>query len=55
MTKFKVGDMVTDGKGEFYTITKVRFDVDGKPIYHGGYNLGYVLLRDNEVSLYQAK
>ena len=52
-TKFKIGDKVKDGGGYKYTISKVRFDVDGRPIYHGDYDNGlrYLLFRDIEISL----
>ena len=52
-TKFKIGDKVKDGVGYKYTISKVRFDVDGRPIYHGDYDNGlrYLLFRDIEISL----
>jgi hypothetical protein len=50
---FNVGDVVADIHGEVFTITKVRFDVDGTPIYTGTYNNGenYMLLRNQEISL----
>jgi len=52
-TKFKVGDNVVDGGGYKYTISKVRFDVDGRPIYHGEYDSGlrYMLFRGIEIRL----
>ena len=50
-TKFSIGDYVRDVHNDSYRIIKIRFDVDGKPIYHGTSDYSYLLFRDEELSL----
>jgi len=57
-TKFSIGDYVRDVHNDAYRIIKIRFDVDGKSIYHGtsdyyhgDSNYSYLLFRDEELSL----